>query len=353
MNMDGLSAAAIRRAVTDNVDLRERDLARQLNVSEAQIVAAFCGDGVRRIDADVMRVFPELETLGEVMALTRNESAVHEKIGPYDKVRMHAHGPIALGEQIDLRIFGKHWRHGFAVERTDRKGALRRSLQFFDAAGTAVHKIHLRPSSNLEAYRRLVGKLAVEDQSDELQIELDAPNDVEMAAATVADQARLHQLWSGMTDVHQFPGIMRKLGLSRLQAVHMIGESYAWRLEDDAVSPCLADAAAQDLPIMCFVGNRGCIQIHSGPVMNLKSMGPWLNIMDPTFHLHLRMDHIVETWAVRKPTRDGHVTSVEAYDERGMLIIQFFGKRQEGEDERKAWRALVETLPRWSRSCAA
>ena len=50
---------------------------------------------------------------------------------------------MVLGEHIDLRIFPKVWAHGFAVEKRD--GAdIRRSLQFFDASGEAVHKVHLR-----------------------------------------------------------------------------------------------------------------------------------------------------------------------------------------------------------------
>ena len=101
---------------------------------------------------------------------------------------------------------------------------------------------------------------------------------------------------------------------------------------------------------MCFVGNRGCIQIHSGPVKEIRPMGPWLNVMDETFHLHLRLDHIREVWAVRKPASEGHVTSLEAYDAAGRLIIQFFGKRNEGAFERDDWRGLVETLPRGPRS---
>ncbi|NEJ83417.1 hemin-degrading factor, partial [Rhizobium leguminosarum] len=75
-------------------------------------------------------------------------------------------------------------------------------------------------------------------------------------------------------------------------------------------------------------------------------MGPWINIMDPTFHLHLRQDHIAETWAVRKPTTDGHVTSLEAYNAEGEMIIQFFGKRKEGSDEHAEWREIMENLPR-------
>jgi len=97
---------------------------------------------------------------------------------------------------------------------------------------------------------------------------------------------------------------------------------------------------------MCFVANDGIVQIHSGPIFNVQAMGPWINIMDPTFHLHLRQDHIAETWAVRKPTKDGHVTSLEAYNMQGEMIIQFFGKRKEGSDERAEWREIMENLPR-------
>ena len=53
---------------------------------------------------------------------------------------------------------------------------------------------------------------------------------------------------------------------------------------------------------------------------------------------------------MRKPASEGHVTSLEAYDAAGQLIIQFFGKRKEGAFERDDWRGLVENLPRGPRS---
>ncbi|MBX9596900.1 MAG: hypothetical protein K2X46_21230, partial [Roseomonas sp.] len=74
-------------------------------------------------------------------------------------------------------------------------------------------------------------------------------------------------------------------------------------------------------------------------------MGPWLNIMDETFHMHLRLDQITEVWAVRKPTTDGHVTSFEAYGADKKLIIQCFGERHEGDAELTCWRGVVEGLP--------
>jgi len=49
---------------------------------------------------------------------------------------------------------------------------------------------------------------------------------------------------------------------------------------------------------------------------------------------------------VRKPTVDGFVTSLEAYDASGEMIIQFFGKRKEGMTERADWREILDSLPR-------
>jgi putative hemin transport protein len=333
----------IRLARAENPKMRERDLAAQLGVSEAELVAAHCEQGVQRIEPRVNDLLVGLEAVGEVMALTRNESAVHEKIGVYDKVQTGEHAALVLGEQIDLRIFPKAWAHGFAVEKRDGD-EIRRSLQFFDDAGDAVHKVHLRPSSSLYAYQKLVADLSSSNQSPTIELKGVAENRPIAGEAGSAEELR--ERWSRMTDVHQFFGMLKALNLSRHQAVRMIGDDYAWNLADESLAAIFNHAAAGGLPIMCFVGNRGCIQIHSGPIANIKTMGPWINVLDETFHLHLRSDHIRELWAVRKPTKDGHVTSIEAYDAADELIIQFFGQRHEGEAERDDWRFLAENLPR-------
>ena len=57
--------------------------------------------------------------------------------------------------------------------------------------------------------------------------------------------------------------------------------------------------------------------------------------------------------AVRKPTADGHVTSLEALDAKGEMVIQFFGKRLEGFAERPEWRAIMEGLEKLDTTAAA
>lgn len=335
------TAAQIREARRENPKQRERDLAGNLGISELELLAAHCGDGVVRLRPDVGALLLGLEAVGEVMALTRNDSAVHEKIGVYDKLSVGEHSILALGEQIDLRIFPKVWQHAYAVEKRDEQGS-RHSLQFFDAAGDAVHKVHLRVASDLAAYRQLVDRHVAPDQGQDVTVEPISADDDGISSATVEE---LRDRWSKLTDTHQFFGMLRSLKLSRREAMRMVGEDYAWPLASGSVEQMMRAAAEIALPIMCFVGNRGCIQIHSGPIQNISPMGPWLNIVDETFHMHLRTDHIREVWGVRKPTKDGHVTSLEAYDAEGRMVVQFFGKRHEGHDERPDWRKVVEALP--------
>src|SRR5690606_26378101 len=135
------------------------------------------------------------------------------------------HAALVLGEQIDLRIFPKAWAHGFAVEKRDGD-EIRRSLQFFDASGVAVHKVHLRPSSNLYAYQKLVASLISADQSQTIVLKgVVSPTSPAGEPGSVED---LRDRWSAMTDVHQFFGILKSLKLSRQQALRMVGGDYAW-----------------------------------------------------------------------------------------------------------------------------
>ncbi|HVV95150.1 MAG TPA: ChuX/HutX family heme-like substrate-binding protein [Hyphomicrobiales bacterium] len=344
---------AIRRARETYPELRERDLARKLGVSEADYVAAYCGISAVRIEPRAPEIMDGLNAVGEVMALTRNESAVHEKIGVYENRLGEGEGAFAmLGSEINLRVFPPLWAHGFAVEKPGKDGP-RRSLQFFDAAGEAVHKVHLRPASDLGAYDALIGRLGSGDQSPGIETRVVPTRETGDLAMAQARRDELRQRWQEMTDIHQYHGLLVDFALTRHQAVRIAGDDLAWPLAPAGVAEMMGQAVAAALPIMCFVGSRGCIQIHAGPIAGTKEMGPWLNVLDETFHLHLRTDQIAETWAVRKPVAEGHVTSIEAYDAAGSLVIQFFGLRERGRDERGDWRALVERLPRLQQPDAA
>ncbi|MGD9864186.1 MAG: hemin-degrading factor [Pseudodonghicola sp.] len=322
-------------------ELRARDLAASLNVSEAALVAANVGTTVTRIAADPDRLIPAVATLGEVMALTRNESAVHERVGTYENYTPGPHAAMVLGAEIDLRIFPKHWVNAFAVVEESDKGT-KRSLQVFDAHGEAVHKVHLKPASDIAAFDALVKALATGDTDRSYAT---TPRPAPEGARIRADNLDiLRKEWDRMTDTHQFLRLVSKLKMNRLGAYRAAGAPYAERLDTASVSDMLERAAADQVEIMLFVGNAGCIQIHGGTVSTIKPMGPWQNVLDPRFNLHLRADHLAEVWRVWKPTQRGPAISVEAFDAEGQLILQCFGRRADKEAEPLAWNALAAGL---------
>ncbi|WP_422071566.1 hemin-degrading factor [Tranquillimonas rosea] len=336
------SAAALRVAAAE-ATLRPRDLAASLGVSEAQLLAAQSDGGdVTPIAAHPDALVAELSSLGEMMALTRNESIVSEVHGTYDGYASGGHACLVLGAGIDLRLFPKHWCHAFAVEAETAQG-VRRSFQVFDAAGDAVHKAYLPLDADPAGWQALRDRLALTEPSDTLEVAPRAPAEGAIVAPEKA--AALRKGWDDLGDTHQFLALTRKLRINRLGAYRIAGAPYARALAPEALSEALHRVAGTGVSTMIFVGNPGCIQIHSGPIGPIRPMGPWLNVLDPGFDMHLRGDHVAEVWAVSKPTRRGPALSLEAFDADGRLIAQIFGHRAAERDETGPWAELLDALP--------
>jgi putative hemin transport protein len=332
---------------------RHRDIAAQLGVSEGELVAAHVSaspqpQGLRaqRLRAEWPRLIAVLESAGPVMALTRNASCVHEKTGVYSNTS--ANGPagremgLVLGGDIDLRVFYSRWAHGFAVDEASDK-SVQRSLQFFDASGTAVHKVFVKPATDVVAWERLVSNFVAADSNPGLEPAAPAAPTAEKPDAEV-DIEVFRQAWASMRDTHEFFGLLRTHGVTRTQALRLAEPRFVRQVDAASAQQALSGAASTGTPIMVFVGNPGMIQIHTGPVNKVAVMGPWLNVLDPGFNLHLREDHIASAWVVRKPTSDGLVTSLELFDAQGETIAMFFGERKPGRPELCAWRELIDGL---------
>ena len=334
--------------------LRAKDAAEALGLSEGAVIAAHGGEHERSLKVTPLRaewlaVLQGLQACGTVMALTRNDSTVHEKDGIYQNVS--ATGPVglALSREIDLRLFFMQWHAGFAVTEASANGnrPAMHSLQFYDAAGRAVHKIFAREATDMAAWSALVERFAEPSAGYVFRAATAKPAP---KADSSIDVPALKAAWAAMKDTHEFFEMLRAHGAGRQQAFRLVPE-YCQPLEVDAVSRLLGDAAVDATPIMVFVGNAGCIQIHTGPVSNIQPMDGagevrWINVLDKGFNLHLRTDLIAKVWVVQKPTSDGIVTSVEAYDAAGNNMAMFFGERKPGQPELQSWRDLVAGLPR-------
>ena len=344
--------APTHQAIRDAVDalpqktaIRPRDMAKRIGVSEAELIAATAGPtgrGVaKRLSDDALAIVKQLPSLGQVMALTRNHVAVHEKIGRYGGFEGDDRVAGIYGDQIDLRLFLKNWRYGFAFDEPNPDGDQpKRSLQFFDAHGHAVHKVHLREESDHEAYQRLMADMADVAREDNLTIKpLPAKK-----AARQHDVTGLRMAWRELQNVHDFHLLLRRFDIERLQALRRVGPEFAYETERTAHRGLVETTAADGLPIMVFVNNPGCTQIHTGPVHELKATGVWWNILDPGFNLHLKEDEIGSAWVVKKPTERGQITSYEIFDQEGCLALTLFGRREKGQPENPVWRDLALSI---------
>ncbi|RVU38254.1 hemin-degrading factor [Hwanghaeella grinnelliae] len=337
-------AADLAQRVEDlkalNPGLRARDVAAELGVSECALLSIRCGDGVVRLDGDFKALIKGMPAVGRVMVLTRNEHVVHERHGEFGKIGFNSHVGIVLNETVDLRIFINHWAFGFCVNEVARSGT-RTSLQFFDRAGVAVHKIYLVDASNRSAFDDLVALFVSEDQLPRVPDVTPYPEKKADTADEKIDRGAMLEEWSELKDPHDFRKVLSNHGVGRHQAMRLAEGRFTERAPLSAMSDVLLLAASRKIPIMVFVANRGCIQIHTGLVENIKKMGDWLNVLDPDFNLHLREDRIVDAFIVRKPSDDGTITSLEVYDADNELIVTVFGLRKPGNQELEAWRTLT------------
>jgi putative hemin transport protein len=325
--------------------LRARDAAERLAVSEAELTASRLDVDTLRLQPDWAQLLPALGELGYVMVLTRNEHCVHERKGHYREVTVSANGQMGLvvSADIDLRLFLGGWASVFAIEEQTAKGA-QRSVQVFDRQGTAVHKVFLTDDSQLGAWAPLLERFKAAEQSAVLDL-LPLPNTASLKVDALIDVNALRVGWSTLKDTHHFFALLKTHGSTRTQALRLAGREWAEPLAVHELPKLLEQLAAREVPIMLFVGNRHCIQIHSGPVKNLCWLDTWFNVLDPEFNLHLQTAGVAVLWRVRKPSSDGVITSWEAFDANGELVVQLFGARKPGIAERQDWRALAERAP--------
>jgi putative hemin transport protein len=304
-----------------------------------------------RLRPDWHTLMASLEPIGEVMALTRNASCVHEKIGVYQNATMTERVGVIGSATIDLRAFYSKWAHGFAVSEMTARGR-QHSLQFFDMSGIAIHKIFLRKDSDVQAYQCLAKLFENDSQQPGLYTEPLASKSPEQPDQQIDVQA-LHQAWANLRDTHDFFSLLQTHGVSRVQALRLAQPTFVQQVHCAEVLRVLTAAAARAIPVMVFVGNHGMLQIHTGPIHKVWYEKPWLNVLDASFNLHLRMDHIDTAWIVKKPTADGLVTSFEIFDAQGDAIAMLFGLRKPGQPELSAWRELLDEIQETQQACAA
>ncbi|MQA91677.1 MAG: hypothetical protein GEU90_15885 [Gemmatimonas sp.] len=290
---------------------RNRDISADLGISEAELVASACEDGAIRLRGDWPELMGSFERLGRVKGSTRNEDTVLGTRGSYRNVRELGPFGEVLSTGMELRVCYSAWVMGFAVREETRCGE-RLGFQFFGRHGEAVHEVRLLEESDLGAYQAIVSEFAADDQSP---VSRAAPPEDPAAPERADDQidaAALRGDWLALEDALGFELLRRKYGISRTQAYRLVGLDLAWRVVPGSLRGVLERSAVAELPIRIHVVNSGATQIHTGLVQRPVCYEGWCNVLDADVELRMGEAGIAESWIIRRPTREGMVTSLGA-----------------------------------------
>ena len=93
---------------------------------------------------------------------------------------------------------------------------------------------------------------------------------------------------------------------------------------------------------MVFVGNAHCIQIHTGPVCNLKWLDDWFNVIRNST-CTLKTTDIAELWRVRNEHR-WHRNQLGGLRRRRRTDRATVRRAQSRRAERDDWRELAESF---------
>lgn len=315
-------------------DLRIRDAAEKLNVSELELLTLPSNaKNIVPLGTKWFELINSLEAAGPLVALSRNNFAVHEKAGSYAGLRGSENMGIIIQESIDLRLFFQQWKSGYSV----KSDTCQDSLQFFGNDGAALHKIYCTEKTDKRAWQRTVLKYA---EAGVTHPEVVRKEPVEQKPALLG-ASKLNSFlsrWAELTNVHQFFNLLRDFNLTRIQAMELAQKEWTYSVPIGTVPRFIRSLAGTQIPLMVFVPNDGIVQIHTGSIERCVQTEHWFNILDPEFSLHLNTAGIDRAWVVRKPTSDGIISSLEIYDIDGELVMQMFGARQEGTAELAEWR---------------
>ena len=319
------------------------DIAREIGVSEGELIASRVGHGAIRLEPRWNELLNALGTLGRVKTVTRNAHAVMEKDGTYPSFQSFQVHSMFVGDEIDLRITLGRWASVFAYQAPGGvEGSVTRSIQFYGKDGAAVHKLFLKGEDAAKAFFDLIARFHAEDQSDSLEV---AESAARSARETPIDVAMFLRDWSELQDTHHFFGLLHKYKVSRLRAMQLADGRFTRGVSVRSLRLLLESISQSEMPVMVFLGNPGCLQIHKGPLKRIVDWKGWLNIMDPEVELHMKEEAVAFAWVVEKPTSDGRIRSLELFDAEGGDILSIFGVRKEGKRQDPVWQETLNVLP--------
>lgn len=273
-----------------NSKLRIRDISNKLNVSEAELLSLSVNDSVSFLSINDFNQFFTylLSNIDKVMFLIRSEFVVHEKIIiPFQYKIINDSIINKKNNSLLIKFNSETFKYSFFEIKKHNNRNLK-SFQFFDYDGTSVLKIYLKGKKDVE-FENLANQYKIEYK---YQIQKDFTSDKYIQFKNKhSDKIPPHSDF--------------KLTLRQL----------------------LNGIAKKSIPVNIYAFGIECMQCHSDIIKNIVDYGPWLNIMDKNFNIHVLENKIS---FFKSGIRDDN-NCIDFYDINNNLVLSISGKKGQNE----------------------
>ncbi len=332
----------LKHLLSEKPKLRVREQARELGISEAERLCLELGKKVTLLQWEFKEILKSLANLGEVMALTRNETCVHELYGIFKPLKVVEEKASVCNDKLDLTFALDRWGYALAVKAEKKSGPIY-SFQFFDRYGNAAHKVYLMDKSKIDAYKTIKEKFTTSQQVPML-LEKGKGTFPEDKCYPLGAIKSFQADWLKARDFKEFNAVVKKYKVARLQALHHAPEGLALPIGIDNLEGILHRLIEQQIAVKITSSNSSARQSMSGHIHHLKRADNWLNILDNGFNLHIDTERLASAWLIELPQGNDNRAQIEIYDidDNCVLSIGEAGKQERAHKE--LWKSLLNFI---------
>tara|TARA_B100000579_G_scaffold430451_1_gene443879 strand:- start:348 stop:1322 length:975 start_codon:yes stop_codon:yes gene_type:complete len=275
----------------DNKKTRIKNAADILEVSEAELLSTEIGENVFYLDiADYDQFFQKFIDIDKIMLLIRSDYVVHEVIVDASKTIFKKDSFIATSKmQTTITEFDSELFTFVFFEKKIHAGKELKSFQFFDINGKALIKIFLKGLKT--------------DKFEEIAQEYHKEYQYEV-------QKQIYN--QNQKNIIRSVNILEKeynLKNQKITTNEINGSILRYILEG---------ASKSIIPIKIHAFGDKITQNYRGIIKNIVDFGPWINVIDKYFNLHVLENNIKKS-IINKYYKTKH----------SIIIISFFDSNQD------------------------
>ena len=279
---------------SDNKKVRIKDAAEILSTNEAALLSTEIGEKIYFLKiSNFEDFFIQLSNIDKVMFLIRSQYVVHETTINPSQIK-YLNNKLIINNQPDYTLIDydiKSFKYVF-YEQKKHSGRTLKSFQFFNQFGTAVLKIYLRGKKNLEFNQ--IAETFCTDYAYELQEEISSKPLIRQFSEFYYSEYGIDNNFINKTDYEK--NFLRKL------------------LE------LLTD---NKIPTRIHAFGENIFQQYSGKIKKLIDFGPWVNIMDKNFNLHVLEEKIIRTTVSHLISNENELLTISFVDDNNYKVLEF------------------------------